>query len=298
MFSVLILTKNEQSVLSGCLDSLSGCDDVVVYDSYSIDATRNIAQSSGARFVQRPHQDLSISFGGDESFHRNWGLSNIVFSYPWVFVIDADERLSAEALCSIRQVLSMSPSQQLPSQTPVAYQLRRRDFFQGRHLKHVQATPFYIRLFRPEHVHYERLINPVLVVNGPVASLDGYIDHYPFSNGLSHWISRHNTYSTLEAKQLASSLPHFPLTHLYGALFHPYFHIRRAHQKSLYMLLPARPLLKFVWVYFLKFGFLDGAPGFNYAILQSFYEYLITLKQSELRRAAQPLSPSRTIETV
>ena len=297
MFSVLILTRNEESVLPGCLDSLSSCDDVVVYDSYSTDATRHIAQSSGARFVQRPHQDLSISFGGDESFHRNWGLSHIGFLYPWIFVIDADERLSADALYSIRQVLSTISSQQSLSQTPVAYQLRRRDFFQGRHLKHVQATPFYIRLFRPERVHYERLINPVLVVNGPVASLAGYIDHYPFFNGLSHWISRHNTYSTLEAKQLSSPPPRFHLTLLYGALFHPYFHIRRAHQKSLYMLLPARPLLKFIWLYFMKCGFLDGAPGFNYAVLQSFYEYLITLKHSELRRAAHPLSPPRTIET-
>jgi hypothetical protein len=31
-------------------------------------------------------------------------------------------------------------------------------------------------------------------------------------------------------------------------------------------------------------GFLDGYPGFIYCILQTFYEFLIEVKQTELKR--------------
>jgi glycosyltransferase involved in cell wall biosynthesis len=292
MLSVLILTFNEEHDLPGCLASLSWCDDIVVYDSYSTDLTQHIAEASGARFIQRPDQDPSISFGGNEALHRTWGIRNIPFNHPWLLVLDADERLSPNALHEIDSVFNNLQSQRgdLTSPGPVAFQLRRRDFFQGRHLKHVQSTPWYIRLFRPAFVHYERLVNPVTVVDGSVASLQCYIDHYPFSKGLSHWIARHNTYSTLEAIQLCSDGSYSQQASLVGALFSPYFHQRRAQQKQLFMRLRARPLLKFLWLYLLKRGFLDGAQGFTYALLQCIYEYFIVLKVRELKQTPYPPS--------
>jgi len=292
MLSVLILTFNEEYDLPGCLASLSWCDDIVVYDSYSTDLTQQIAKDSGARFIQRHGQDPSISFGGNEALHRTWGIHHIPFNYPWLLVLDADERLSPNALHEIESVLNgLQPQRSdLTSPSPVAFQLRRRDFFQGRHLKHVQSTPWYIRLFRPAFVHYERLVNPITVVDGPVASLQCYIDHYPFSKGLSHWISRHNTYSTLEAMQLCSDGSYSQQASFVGALFSPYFYQRRAQQKQLFMRLRARPLLKFLWLYLLKRGFLDGAQGFTYALLQSIYEYFIVLKVRELKQAFYPRS--------
>ena len=290
MLSVLILTFNEEHDLPGCLASLSWCDDIVVYDSYSTDLTQQLAEASGARFIQRPDQDPTISFGGNEALHRTWGIRDIPFNHPWLLVLDADERLSPNALYEIESVLNtLQPKRcDLTSPGPVAFQLRRRDFFQGRHLKHVQSTPWYIRLFRPAFVHYERLVNPITVVDGSVASLQCYIDHYPFSKGLSHWIARHNTYSTLEAIQLCSDGSYSQQASLVEALFSPYFHQRRAHQKQLFMRLRARPLLKFLWLYLLKRGFLDGAQGFTYALLQTIYEYFIVLKVRELKQAPYP----------
>jgi glycosyltransferase involved in cell wall biosynthesis len=284
MFSVLILTFNEQHDLPGCLDALHWCDDVVVYDSFSTDQTEYIARSAGARFVQRPGQDLSVAFGGDEATHRSWGLRHIPFTYPWLLVLDADERLSEDALHEIRTILSNCHGRSFPHLTePVAYQLRRRDFLEGRHLKHVQATPWYIRFFRPEFVSYDRLINPVTVVTGNVGSLRGYIEHYPFSKGLSHWITRHNTYSTLEAQQFLS-VRCSPIHHLFwSSLFSSEFHQRRVSQKQLFMHMPARPLLKFLILYFFKCGFLDGTQGLTYALLQSIYEYFIVLKLREIK---------------
>ena len=286
MLSVLILTRNEQLDLPGCLDSLRWSNDIVVYDSYSTDNTEAIARSYGVRFVQRPDQDLSISFGGDEGFHRTWALRQISFRNPWLLVLDADERLSNDAYDEIFTLLTKDTYHlNSSSNSPVAYQLRRRDYFQGRHLKHVQATPWYIRLYRPEFVRYERLINPITVVNGPVASLRGCIDHYPFSKGIYHWISRHNTYSTLEARQLSSvSAAQLSLNH-FSSLFSRDFHIRRPYQKHLFMQVPARPVFKFLLLYVFKRGFLDGSPGFAYAMLQSIYEYFIVLKYREFQSA-------------
>ena len=291
MFSVLILTRNEQQDLPGCLESLGFCDDIVVYDSFSTDNTCSIALSNGARFVQRPGQDPDVAFGGDEAFHRTWALREIVFQHPWLLVLDADERLSSACLNEISRLLSSSSIQSSTptSVPPVAYRIRRRDFFQGRHLKHVQATPWYIRLFRPEFVHYERLVNPITVVNGPVGSLTHCIDHYPFSKGLSHWVDKHNAYSTLEALELANSPSLSPRrSNLIFSLITRDFHTRRASQKRLFYLLPARPLFRFFLLYFIKLGFLDGSPGFTYALLQAIYEYLIVLKQRELRRPHLP----------
>jgi len=286
MLSILILTKNEEHELPGCLSSLKWCDDIIIYDSYSTDQTSSIALRAGCRLIQRPGQDCSKAFGGDEGFHRTWALRQIPFKYPWVFTLDADERLPADTLDEIIDKLSRdaSTSSRSHATRPVAYSVRRRDFLQGRHLKYVQATPWYIRLFRPEHLYYTRLINPVTVVDGEIGTLHSFIDHYPFSKGLSHWISRHNSYSTLEAEHFCSLAGISERPSFLTALFARSFHLRRVHQKQLFMRLPARPIFKFVLLYIIKRGFLDGRPGLTYAFLQSIYEYFIVLKVRELRQ--------------
>src|SRR5216683_1723040 len=66
------------------------------------------------------------------------------------------------------------------------FRIRRRDFWGERWLKHVQTSSYYLRLFRPEKMRYERLVNPVSIADGPVADLTGFLDHYPFSKGMTH----------------------------------------------------------------------------------------------------------------
>jgi glycosyltransferase involved in cell wall biosynthesis len=276
--SILVLTKNEQIDLPGCLQSMAWSDDIVVYDSCSTDKTSEIARSQGARVVERPFDNWAS--------HQNWGLRNISFKHPWVFYIDADERLTPAAAAELQAIASN------PDPGFVAYRIRRRDFFQGRQLKHVQTSPWYIRFFRPEFVHYERLVNPITVVDGLVGDLQHLLDHYPFSKGLSHWIARHNSYSSFEAQQILQNRASQEPFSLRAAFLERDFNRRRFHQKELFYRLPARPLIKFVLLYVLKRGFLDGRPGFTYALLQSIYEAFIVLKVHELEQqqisAAQP----------
>jgi glycosyltransferase involved in cell wall biosynthesis len=268
MFSVLILTKNEEIALPGCLASVSYSDDIHVYDSFSTDRTVEIAKVAGAHVTQRRFDNWAA--------HQNHGLQTISFKHPWVFYLDADERMTQELEESIKTAIK-DPA------LCVAFRLRRRDFFLGCWLKHVQATPFYMRLFRPDKMRYERLVNPVSIADGQVATIDGYLDHFPFSKGISAWMERHNSYSTLEASQISLNRTNGESFSVRKALFAEDFNVRRFHQKELFFRLPARPIVKFLLLYFMKCGFLDGYSGLVYAILQTIYEYLIILKVREMR---------------
>jgi glycosyltransferase involved in cell wall biosynthesis len=103
--SVLILTKNEAQDLPGCLESVAWCDDVHVLDSGSDDDTCDIAAKRGAHVARKTYADSSKLFGGDEAAHRNWSLRNTPFKYPWVFLLDADERVTADLAQAIIAVV-------------------------------------------------------------------------------------------------------------------------------------------------------------------------------------------------
>lgn len=281
MISVLIPTKNEKLDLPGCLDSVAWCDDVHVYDSGSTDSTTEIAQRRGAKVTTRSYAPGQPIFGGNEAEHRNWALRNIPFKYPWVLHLDADERMPPELVGSVQRAVNDPAGN-------VAFRIERRDFFLNRWLKHVQPSPFYIRLFQRDKMRYERLINPVSVPEGPVGQLTGHLDHFPFSKGMRHWLDRHNSYSTLEAEQIVANREANKSFSVSSALFEKDFHKRRFHQKELFYRLPARPLIKFLLLYVGKRGFLDGRAGFHYAALQAFYEYMIVLKTRELQERKSP----------
>jgi glycosyltransferase involved in cell wall biosynthesis len=268
--SVLVLTKNEQKDLPGCLESVAWCDDIIVYDSFSTDDTVAVAERAGARVVKRVFDNWAS--------HQNWGLANLPFKHPWVFYIDADERMTPELVANIQSVVANPGAH-------VAFRVQRRDFFLGTWLKHVQTSPFYLRLFRPEKMRYERLVNPVSVADGPVGSIAGFLDHYPFSKGVAHWFERHNSYSTLEARQILQNRADHAAFSLRKAFTARDFHERRFHQKEVFYRVPWRPVVKFLILYIGKRGFLDGRAGLTYAVLQAIYEYMIVIKVRELEAA-------------
>lgn len=267
MISILILTKNEQQDLPGCLDSVAWSDDIHVYDSMSTDETVSIAERFGAKVTRRPFDNWAA--------HQSWGLANVPFKHPWVFYIDADERMTPELVVAVKLAV-------LSSNNNVAFRVQRRDFFLDTWLKHVQSSPFYMRLFRPEKMRYERLVNPISIPDGSVGSVSGYLDHFPFSKGVGHWVDRHNSYSAFEAKQIVDNRKGHARFSLWKAFMEKDFHERRFHQKELFYRLPLRPLIKFLLLYVIKRGFLDGRAGLTYAMLQSIYEYFIVLKTREL----------------
>ena len=108
---------------------------------------------------------------------------------------------------------------------------------------------------------------------------------------MTHWLNRHNSYSSLEAQQIVENRAANREFSLKQAFFGENFNDRRFHQKELFYRMPARPLFKFLLLYVGKRGFLDGSAGFHYAMLQSLYEYMIVLKTKELsRKQVTPLA--------
>lgn len=263
--SVLILTKNEQQDLPACLASITWSDDIHVLDSESTDETAIIAQKAGAIVSVRP-------FDGYAS-QRNCGLK-LSFKHNWILILDADERITPALASEMREFVQTAPL------NVAGARMRRRDIWWGRWLKHAQISPFYVRLVRVGRAHYEREINEVLVVDGNIIDLKEPFDHYPFSKGLDHWINKHNVYSRMEAELIAKGVRIKPNWRI--AIFGNDFSERRVHQKAIFYGLPARPLIKFLYMLIVKRAFLDGLPGIRYALLQGIYEYFIVLKTKEI----------------
>jgi glycosyltransferase involved in cell wall biosynthesis len=189
IISVLILRKDEERNLPACIKTVRWSDDIHVLDSNSSDSTVTIAEQSGAK----------VWFHAFDSFaqQQNWALENIPFRCPWVFYIDADERVTpALSVAMMNAVRNPGES--------VAFRIRRRDFFMGKWLSHVQSTPYYLRLFRWDKMRYERIGHPVSVPAGQVSPINGYLDHFPFSKGIAQWVDKHNFYCTQEAQQLVA----------------------------------------------------------------------------------------------
>lgn len=275
MISVLILTKNEEQDLPGCLASVSWCDDVHVFDSFSEDRTIEIAKAAGAQVAQR-------KFDGYAS-QRNAAMTIPQFKYDWLFILDADERIQEKLKLEIEAKLTTCPDE------VKGFRIRRRDYLGNTWLKHAQISPYYIRLVRRGYASYHREINEVMEIKGKVEDLKSYFDHYPFSKGFQHWLSKHNVYSSMEAKRWIEEHEqqlHFSLK---KALFGKDFSEKRYHQKGLYYKMPGRPFIKWLYMMFWRRAILDGKAGITYAYLQAIYEYFIVIKTKELL-AAQQLS--------
>ena len=268
MVSVLIIAKDEQENLPACLTSIAWCQDIHVFDSFSSDRTVEIALAAGATVMQRKFDNYANQ--------RNAALRGSMFKFEWVLVLDADERVPVALLNEINSTIALT------EESVGAFRIRRRDFFMGKWLKHAQMSPFYIRLVRPSRVRYSREVNEVIEVEGDVGELKEPFDHFPFSKGIGQWINRHNDYSEREAKRWCDERSGRVAFSFGKALFSADFHERRFHQKGIFYRLPGRPLLKFVYLMFVRGAFLDGKAGIRYAVLIAIYEYFIVLKQSEV----------------
>jgi glycosyltransferase involved in cell wall biosynthesis len=273
MISVLILTLNEQSNLSRCLESLRWSDDLVVLDSLSNDRTVEIAENAGARIFQRRFDDWAA--------HQNWALDNIKFKHPWVYYSDADEVVTTE----LRDELLQAAAKSSPF---VAYRLRYKNFFMGRWIRHCGIYPVWIlRFFRPDKIRWERLVNPTVKVNGREGKLQAHFEHYSFNNGFNAWMEKHNRYSWHEAEENLKVLSRGRLD--WRRLYSPDPAERRRALKELSFRLPCRPLLRFTYMYILRLGFLDAVPGYHYCRLLSIYEYMVVMKMKEIRRSQRGL---------
>ena len=282
--SIFIQTLNEEDNLPGLIESVAWCDDVVVLDSLSTDRTKEIAEQHGCRWFERAYDGRGP--------HQNWAMENIEFKHRWVFYLDADERMTPELRAEIEAIADDwdAGKRTRENNDPVAYYCGRKNYFRDRWLKHAMPPGNIMRFFQPPLIRFARLANPTPTVDGEIGYLKQMFIHYNFSKGLNEWFARHNRYSTYEAKETIKALADNPVR--LGNLFSADRNTRRLELKNLSFRMPARPVLKFFYMYLVQLGILDGPAGLTYCFLQAIYEYLIILKVHEMRRVERGLIPS------
>jgi glycosyltransferase involved in cell wall biosynthesis len=263
--SVIILTYNEASDVVGCIKSVQWSDDIIVVDSYSSDLTADLARLHGANVIFN-------KFSGFSS-QRNFAL-DLKIKNEWILFLDADERISVDGAREMLEFIGGA------GKNVSAARMSRRDIWWGVWLKYSQISPYFVRLIRSGCARYEREINEVLVVDGLIVDLQCPFDHFPFSKGIDHWIAKHNSYSHMEAKLICEK--NYGEINIFGAFFSKDFNFRRRCQKAIFYRMPFRPIIKFIYMIFIRFAFLDGVAGLRYAVLQSVYEYFIVLKCKEI----------------
>jgi glycosyltransferase involved in cell wall biosynthesis len=222
--TVLVPTGNEEANLRACLESVKWADELFVVDSFSTDRTLEIAEEFGARVVQHEYVNSAAQ--------KNWAIPQA--SHDWVFVLDADERVPPELAEEIRGALALPDSERA-----AAYSVRRRTFFFGREIRHCGwETDSVIRLFDKRRAGYpEMWVHANMDVNGPVGRFRGRLLHYTYTS-MEQYFEKFGRYTTWSAKDLAE----------------------RGRRATLLNLL-ARPLCRFLKMYLLRLGFLDGLPG-------------------------------------
>lgn len=263
-FSILILTLDEKLNIADCIESVAWADDVVVLDSYSSDDTVARAEASGARVFQRKFDD----FGSQ----RNYALNEIDFKYDWVFHLDADERFNDELRIECERVIALDRMS--------AYFVPNRIIFLGKWIPRCTQYPYpQVRLIKRGEVRFAKSGHGQKEDQAQrgVGHINIAYDHYNFSKGIEDWIAKHNRYSSEEAR-LACEVKQRPLAECLSTDQM----IRKRAMKSWFVRMPGRPLIKFVYLYFIKLGFLDGMPGLVYCRLQMLYESMISIKRLEL----------------
>lgn len=274
--SVLILTLNEEANLPKCLGSVQWCDDIVVFDSYSKDRTIEIAKAHGARVIQRNFDN----YGSQREAARR----EIHYKYPWVLALDADETPDEQLINEIQSIAAILPSKK------TAYRMRRKDYFMGQWIKHSTLYPsWFIRFYRPEFIRYElRSVHEHPTVQGEIGELRGHLKHQSFNKGIGEWLRKHVRYAELEATENIRQIRLGAMD--WAGLFAGDDPVRKRRAlKNLSCHLPFRPTFRFLYMYILRMGILDGQAGFTYCRLLAIYEYLIVLQTKELKRRERRL---------
>ena len=231
MITAIIPTHNEESCIHGAIRSVSFADEVIVIDSNSSDDTVAIAGEQGARVLLRKFDDFSSQ--------KNYAIGKA--RNNWIFVLDADERVSPELGKEIQNAAR-------DAGVNVGFFVYRTFYFKGRRIKHGGwQTDKVVRLFRKDCCRYDgRLVHEQIEATGKLGYLNHKLDHYSYRS-FDHYASKLNQYASLQAKELLGR-------HRRVTLFH----------------LLVKPPFRFFVHYVVRMGLLDGVPGFILAAQHSF----------------------------
>jgi glycosyltransferase involved in cell wall biosynthesis len=273
--TAVILTKNEALHLARCISSLQRCAErIVVVDSFSTDNTVEIARNAGAEVFENPFRNYADQF--------NWALDNCRISSKWTMRIDADEYVDAKLAENIAKRLD-GLGEEI---TGVA--VTRYISFLGRVIRHGGVSPQkLLKIWRTGFGRVESrwMDEHTALTEGAIVSFDGALVDDNLK-GINFWVEKHNRYAMREVIDLMNDQHQFFAEQdLTGTSKEA--ESKRTQKKAIYNRAPPlyRAVLLFFFRYIFKLGFLDGAEGFSFNLMQTlWYRYLVDLKIIEARR--------------
>lgn len=228
--TVIVLTKNEETHIVDVIKNAQKLTSkIIIIDSGSTDKTVELAEQLGIKVFFR-------AWDNDFSAQRNFALKYV--KTDWVLYLDADERMNGAFIDSVKHVIEKDKA---------IFKGERRNNAFGKSFKYgVLGPDSVIRLFPKEHGYWTGKVHEKVVCDLPLKKLDGYIEHYTYTD-FEEYLSKMNMYSTIGAvKNLEAG--------------------KKVNYIKDFII---RPLFAFVKMYFLKRGFLEGWMGFvlclNYA---------------------------------
>lgn len=259
--TVLIPCKNERKNIRLCIESARLiADEILIADSGSTDGTLDIVRRmGGCRIIEREYV-YSANF-------KNWAIPQA--TYPWVLLIDADERVTPELAAEVRQVLAK------PDPAVDGYWIGRKNHFLGYHIKHCGwDRDDVLRLFRRDVSRYrDRAVHAEIELSKDrVRRLKHPFDHYTAWNSDEYWV-KINRYAS------------------WGAI-----NQRKEGQRVSVWKMFLRGPLRFLQLYLLRGGFLDGVPGLHICAYTAFYTFMKQARHWEHYNAIRQPDPDGELE--
>ncbi len=244
--SAALIVKNEEKNIRRCLESIRWILDIVVFDTGSTDKTLEICRESGCRIFKGEWQ----GFGPAKQFAVSQTL------HDWVFVIDADEVVSPELSESIQKILE-SPEAE-------GYRIRRYSYYLGRLIRHSGWNRDYtLRLFNKQRGYFNKkpVHESVQIPSGKIGIIQMPLYHYTYPDINTH-LQKIMHYTDLAAESAV-----------------------REGKRSNLCLAILKGDFKFLKMYFLQAGFLDGREGLILASISAFGIFLKYVKITRLNRS-------------
>ena len=272
--SVIVPVKNEAENLKRCLPALAWADEIFVVDSGSTDESAAVVEKHGATLIQ-------FRFNGVFPKKKNWSLETLPFQHEWILLVDADEVVPPE--------LAEEITKRIADDDADGFFLNMKYYFLGRRIKHCGYNECWnMRLFKHRLGRYEKMpVSPGsnsgdneahehVELNGRSKRLVHELDHHAYPN-ISTWVEKHDRYASWEAEMYERFLRE-PIPKNIGAG-------KRFKRllKKIYLRMPLRPFIRFLYAYIVRLGFLDGKPGLVFCGLLSFYDFLCWAKVQERR---------------
>ncbi|MSQ20023.1 MAG: glycosyltransferase family 2 protein [Betaproteobacteria bacterium] len=237
--SVIVITKNEASVIERCLSSVEWAGQIVVVDTQSTDGTVEIARRMGA------HVESTTDWPG---FGPQKNRALALATGDWVLSIDADEWVTPALRAEIEHVITSESAAN-------GWRMPRLSSFCGRIMRHSGWWPDHVtRLFRRGRARFsDDLVHERLIVQGEIGTLNQPLAHEAIRD-IDDSLGKMASYSTAGAHMLHAQRKSSSLT---GAIAHGVW--------------------AFIRTYVLRAGFLDGREGFVLAVANAegaYYRYV------------------------